>query len=135
MRIAICGVPRAGKTTYATELAGTLGIHAWHTDALMQADDWAGEADAAAAWLARPGPWVCEGVTVTLALIRGAPEPDVLIWLPEPREVLTRRQQRLSQDIRATWQDLRLDRAQAVTGSAAANALLADLWGHGTQEP
>lgn len=106
MKVAVCGVPRAGKTTFALAASELLGIESRHTDDLKRPDhDWHKQAEHAAAWLSQPAPWIIEGVTVLLAL-HWSPLPDVLIWLPTPRQPLTRGQEILARECRSAWEQL-----------------------------
>lgn len=108
-RIAICGTPKSGKTTFAWQAAEALGVEPWSTDDLETPEhDWVAEARQAAEWLRRPGPWIAEGVTVSLALERllSAPpcsEPDVVIWLDHPHLWLSDGQETLADGCRRVW--------------------------------
>jgi hypothetical protein len=93
MRIAIAGVPRAGKTTLGQALAAELGYPLLHGDDLMHMDWSEASAELARRMLA-PGPWIIEGVAVSRALRKAidltAERPcDRLYFLSEPYGVLS----------------------------------------------
>lgn len=83
-RVAIAGVPRAGKTTLAEEMGGGRS-----TDDLIGLG-WSEASLEASGWFDLPGPWVVEGMAVPRALRKwlaayptGTP-CDRLIWLGRP---------------------------------------------------
>jgi len=92
-RVAIAGVPRAGKTTLAAQLAEERAVVALATDDLIGLG-WSEASEEASRWFDRPGPLVVEGVAVPRALRKwlgrcdaGRPV-DVLLWLGRPRQRL-----------------------------------------------
>lgn len=85
-RLAIAGVPRAGKTTLAEEMGGGRS-----TDDLIGLG-WSEASLEASGWFDEPGPWVVEGMAVPRALRKwlaahstGTP-CDRLTWLGKPHE-------------------------------------------------
>lgn len=94
MRIVIGGGPRTGKTTLADQSFPPELVR--HTDDLIDLG-WSEASEAAAAWMAEPGPWVIEGVAAVRALrkaLEASPEApcDKLVWLRHPHEVLVKGQ-------------------------------------------
>lgn len=110
MRILIAGIPRAGKTTIAIELARDLECEAWHTDDLAGLG-WSEASAEAANWFVRDGPWVIEGVAVPRALRKwlavnvGAPA-DTIYWLPMPRVALTPGQLTMAKGCLTVWHEV-----------------------------
>lgn len=93
MRIAICGSPRAGKTTLALELARTTGWPLVHTDDLV-ALGWSGVSAEVVRLLTEAPDLIVEGVAVVRGLrkaLAAAPGPPVdrCIVLEAPRVALT----------------------------------------------
>lgn len=89
-KIAIAGVPRAGKTTRAKNIA--LGVGELRsTDALKAVGDWSKESEIAAAMFDEPTPFVMEGMVVPRALrkwLASHPEGrpvDEVIWMGSPK--------------------------------------------------
>ena len=68
-RIAIVGVPGAGKTSLATQLGKQHQIPVRHTDALRSLS-WKGQGAASAALLNEGSEWILEGVQVARGLRR-----------------------------------------------------------------
>lgn len=96
-KIAIAGVPRAGKTTRARRIA--LGIGELRsTDALKDVGDWSKESEIAAAMFDEPSSFVMEGMVVPRALrkwLAAHPEGrpvDELIWMGKPAVETTKDQ-------------------------------------------
>jgi len=92
MRIAIAGVPRAGKTWYARLLQQQTGYPIVHGDDFI-AMGWSEASAEIARRLVSPGPYIVEGVVVIRGLRKaldfGPERPcDVLHWLGDPRETL-----------------------------------------------
>jgi energy-coupling factor transporter ATP-binding protein EcfA2 len=108
-RICIIGGPRTGKTT----LAGTME-NVLHTDDLIDKFDWSGVSEFVATdWLARPGPWVIEGVAVVRALRKwlaanadGAPCEKIIV-LTEPRVELSKHQAAMAKGHEKVWREVR----------------------------
>lgn len=89
MRIVIGGVPRAGKSTLAERMRAELGYEVMHTDDLIHLGWSEASAEGARFMLARPGPWIVEGVaairSLRKALAAGSAKPcDKLVWLGTP---------------------------------------------------
>lgn len=123
-RICIIGGPRTGKTT----LAGTMS-NVLHTDDLIGQFDWSGVSEHVAAdWLARPGPWVIEGVAVVRALRKwlaanaeGVPCERVIV-LAKPLVEISKRQASMAKGHEKVWQEVKpllLARGVAVQESPA----------------
>lgn len=98
-RIAICGIPRSGKTTLATRLSDELDIPVRHTDDLITTYDWSASSNTVASWFDVPGDWIIEGCTVSRALRKwrnshpcAAPPIDRLYYMIHPHCPLTERQ-------------------------------------------
>ncbi len=102
-RIAICGGPRAGKSTLSMLALGT-GKHVIHSDDYM-ALDWS-EASAELARVANNtrGGLVVEGVAVPRALRKGL-RVDCVVWLDEPLEPLTKGQQSMRKGCMTVFAD------------------------------
>jgi len=112
-RILITGWPRAGKTTLSTELETELGIAVRHTDDLIGSLDWSAASAEVALWLAEPGPWIIEGVSIARALRKyreahpGEPPPcERLICLRSPYVVLTGRQEGMGRGVDTVMREL-----------------------------
>lgn len=88
-KIAIAGVPRAGKTTRSRKIALGVG-ELRHTDDLKAIGDWSKESEVAAAMFDEPTSFVIEGMVVPRALrkwLATHPEGrpcDELIWMGKP---------------------------------------------------
>lgn len=103
-RILIAGVPRSGKTTLAKQMAAETGAPLFHTDDLIGSLNWSElSRHVAEDWMARPGPWIIEGVRVPHAVrkwfrdMKRADAPcDRMIWMPTPRLELSDRQRSLA---------------------------------------
>jgi hypothetical protein len=122
LRICIAGGPRTGKTTLAGRL---FERHDWLHDvpdcdgcgALHHTDDlahlgWSEASAAAALWFDAPGPWIVEGVAVPRALrkwLAAHPEGkpcDVVHWLEEPHEPLSRGQAAMAKGCATVWTEI-----------------------------
>lgn len=95
VRIAIIGSPRAGKTTYATNLGAKLGLPVHSSDDVIGLGWW--QASAEVARLIQLTPGIYEGVTVVRALrkmlLASTEKPvDQCVVLSRPRVVLTEAQ-------------------------------------------
>lgn len=107
-RICIIGGPRTGKTT----LSGTMS-NVLHTDDLIGQFDWSGVSEHVATdWLARPGPWVIEGVAVVRALRKwlaanadGVPCERVIV-LTKPLVELSNGQASMAKGHEKVWQEV-----------------------------
>jgi len=83
VRIAVCGGPQSGKTTFAR----TLGLQVYSTDVAFADREWSQVSSDVSEWFNRDGSWVIEGVVVPRALrkwlsshSRGKP-CDKVVWL------------------------------------------------------
>lgn len=109
-RVLVAGVPRAGKTTFALELARDLKCEPLHTDDLAPLG-WSESSAAAAQWFATEGPWIIEGVAVPRAIRKwlaanlGAPA-DAIYWLPMPRIALTPGQLTMAKGCLTVWREI-----------------------------
>jgi hypothetical protein len=108
MRVLIAGVPRAGKTTFASSFSGEV----LHTDDLIETHDWSGASAQAAEWMSRPGARVIEGVAVPRALRKwlaanaeGKPA-DVVYFLDEPHVNLQHGQIAMAKGCRTVWNEI-----------------------------
>lgn len=96
-KIAIAGVPRAGKSTRAKKIALAVG-ELRSTDALKEVGDWSRESEIAAAMFDEDAAFVMEGMVVPRALRKwlashpeGRPVDEVL-WMGEPKIETTKGQ-------------------------------------------
>lgn len=111
-RLVITGVPRAGKTTLARDLA--VGFEPRHTDDLISASvGWSEVSEIVASrWFPLPGPYVIEGVAAVRALrkwLASHPEGmpcDRVIWLDTPLLPLTRGQEIMAKGCRTVWREV-----------------------------
>jgi len=95
MKLAIAGVPKAGKTT----LADKIDSNALHTDDLIDTHNWSEASQAASEWFNKDE-FVIEGVAVPRALRKwlkankdNNEKPcDTVVWLDEPWTELTKGQ-------------------------------------------
>ena len=108
-RLALAGVPKAGKTTTANNYAE---VPIYHTDDLIVDHEWSAASEKIATWFDRPGPWVIEGVAIPRALRKwiathkdGKPV-DRIIWLGVPRLALTRGQQTMAKGCQKVMQEI-----------------------------
>lgn len=89
-KIAIAGVPRAGKTTRAKTVALAIG-ELRSTDSLKEVGDWSKESEIAAAMFNESTPFVMEGMVVPRALrkwLKANPEGrpvDEVLWMGKPK--------------------------------------------------
>ena len=115
MRIAIAGVPKAGKTPLSHELQGGNGYacppggHCLHTDDLIRDHEWSGASAEAATWFDEPGQLIVEGVAVPRALRKwliahaeGKP-CDRVIWLGRPLIELSPGRLTMAKGCRTVW--------------------------------
>ena len=84
-RVAIAGVPRAGKTTLAVVHGGRRPLV--HTDDSIDREGWSERSSSLVRELAGLDSFVVEGMRVPHALRKGL-SVDVVIWLPTAREKL-----------------------------------------------
>jgi hypothetical protein len=112
-RICVTGCPRAGKTTIAETLAAGTGAPPRHTDELIGKFAWGEDSVEVARWFDEPGPWVIEGCTVERALRKWMtthPEGkpcDVVVFIAEPVQELTKGQESLRKGIATRWPEIR----------------------------
>jgi hypothetical protein len=111
MRIAIAGVPRAGKSTFALQLARATGFPVVHADDFI-ALGWSEASDEVARRLYTPGPYIIEGVAVIRGLRKaldiGPDRPcDRLHWFGDAREAHSRGQASMATADRNRFAQLR----------------------------
>lgn len=112
MRIIIAGVPKAGKTTMAKEIPTT---DLFHTDDLIESRDWSEISQFVVDdWMARPGPWIIEGIATVRALrkfmkLHPSIVPcDRIYWMPQPKVEYTRGGQvSMARGCLTVWQEIR----------------------------
>ena len=115
-RIAIAGGPKTGKTTLADLLAGT-GGEAKHTDDLMSLG-WSESSEAVSKWFDDPECQVMEGVSIVRALrkwLKSNPDGkpvDRVIYLSEPFEALSERQEAMAKGCGTIWSEIELQLAE-----------------------
>ena len=112
MRICILGVPKAGKTTLASNLARDQRAPVRHTDSLIDTHSWSDASTEAATWLDEERPWIVEGVAVGRALRKWlAAHPtgkpcDFAIWMGEPRMKLSPGQETMARGCETVWREI-----------------------------
>ncbi len=104
MKVAIAGPPRAGKTTFALELARKTGQLLESTDRFKELS-WSYQSTAAAMLFNADGDQIIEGVTTPRAMRKwmaanptGRPV-DTVYWLGTPREQLSPGQNTMAKGI------------------------------------
>lgn len=111
-RIAICGWPRAGKTSLAALTAQHLKVAPRSTDELIHTHAWSEASAEASFWFDEPGSFVLEGVALPRALRKwlkrnptGKP-CDLVIWLPTPFVALSEGQERMGKGCTTVWNEV-----------------------------
>ena len=110
-RIAIAGGPKTGKTSLAVEMR-CAGANVSHSDTLLELP-WSEQSLVVSRWFNHEAPWVVEGVTVVRALrkwLERNPEGkpcDRVIYLREPRILLSTGQERMSKACWTVWREIR----------------------------
>ena len=111
-RILIAGGPRTGKTTLAKTLAQELGIPALHADDAIPLG-WSESSAEVARWIALPGPWIIEGVSVPRALRKwldahphARTDEIHCRWLSTPYGALTDGQRAMSKGVQTVWREI-----------------------------
>lgn len=101
MKIAIAGVPKAGKTTLANFQSRKIFV--FHTDDLIgQNNTWSEISEKVADWFNTSGAFIIEGAAVPRALRKWlAKTPtgkpcDQLIWMGKPFQELDKNQMRMA---------------------------------------
>ncbi len=120
MRIAICGGPRTGKSTYASKLAQELGIELFSTGkkALVATDNfmgvgWANVPRLVMERLSELDDWILEGTQATRVLrhwYRTAPETlklDRVHFFEQPWVIRNGGQNAMAKGVRTIWQEVR----------------------------
>ena len=108
VRVAIGGVPRAGKTT----LSNMISSKPRRTDEIAFMG-WSEASAHAAEWFNEPGPWVVEGVAVVRALRKWlaanpAGKPcDYLVWLGSPWLELSKGQATMAKGCFTVWSEVK----------------------------
>lgn len=99
-RIAIAGVPKAGKTTLSKLVHDRPVIHTDdHMDKL-----WADAPTAINEAVSEHDSWVCEGIQVGRCLRKGL-KPDVVIWMEHPRIALKPNQKSMAKGCKTIFND------------------------------
>lgn len=120
LRIAIAGVPKAGKSTRAYNMGQSLGLEPRPTDVLAPLE-WSAASLEVSLWMTEPGPWLIEGCTVPRALrkwlakhqdpnsshVKERRPCDVLIWMPTAREILSVGQRRMAAGCETVFNEVR----------------------------
>ncbi len=107
-RTLIIGGPRTGKTTLANAMGLELGVEVLHTDDLIGLGWSESSEHIAVDWLARPGPWLIEGVAAVRGLRKwlaanGGRPCDLIINLTDARVPLTEGQRRMAAGCQTIW--------------------------------
>jgi len=121
-RIVICGGPRTGKTTLATDLWEQ---NDWphgivrHSDDLIEElkhlgkDAWSEGSRRVTEWMDAPGPWIIEGVALARALRKWReanpgerPPVDRVIRLTTPHVALTNGQAAMAKGEETVWAEV-----------------------------
>lgn len=119
-RLVIAGVPSAGKTSLSNAVVQLSKAPLRHTDSLIETHKWGEDSAEVALWFDAPGPWIIEGVTCVRALRKwmfGHPKTfvpghdtgqpcDALVWLDNPLEKLTNRQNGMAKGCRKVLGDI-----------------------------
>ena len=104
-RVAIAGVPKAGKTTLSRRYGTSRPVI--HTDDLIHSGlAWSEQSERVVEDCARLETYVVEGVRVAHALRKGL-ACDVVIWLPESHEELEGRRLGMAKAIRTVFEEWR----------------------------
>lgn len=114
MRIAIAGIPKAGKTTLSKEMESKPNCaKVFHTDDIIDKFDWSGASEEVSKWFNKDE-FLIEGVAVPRALRKwlnknkGKP-CDKLIWLHEPYEKLSPGQKAMAGGCFKVMREIRFD--------------------------
>lgn len=101
MKIAIAGIPKSGKTTYADKMGndyGDLALKVYHTDDLIGQVEWSELSQQVSTWFNNEGDFIIEGVAVPRALRKwlanneeGKP-CDKVIWMGKAKIELSKGQ-------------------------------------------
>lgn len=102
-RIAVAGVPRAGKTTLVADVADR---PVFHTDDLIGVVEWADQPEHVNRLLAPLGRWVVEGVQVARSLRKGL-LPDAVVVLMRPKVPVSKGQAALGKAVTLWLRDWR----------------------------
>lgn len=103
-RIAIAGVPKAGKTTLAQQVRGRTVLH---TDDFMDRD-WE-DAPMAAASACPSGPVVIEGVRALATASKLRDPVTCVVWLDSPRVKLNGKQYAMAKGRRTNFEEWRAE--------------------------
>ncbi len=113
-RIAIGGMPIAGKSTLAKEFGDVLGVRVQATDGLTDLD-WSGASREVVVWMSKAGPWIIEGCTVGRALRKWSEEHksappsrrpcDLIIWMAHDMQHLTDPQTNMAKGCKTVWEE------------------------------
>ncbi len=120
MRIVIAGIPRAGKTTMADEIAPLADMPVIHTDDYM-ALGWSEASEEASKLFDDEGPWIIEGVMAVRALRKwmkrnpDAKPCDFFVWLDVPHVELNEGQARMAKGCETIFGKIRDDLEEAGT--------------------
>lgn len=110
-KIAIAGVPRAGKTTLGTLIADSIGAELRSTDDLIDLG-WSEASQAASEMFNEDASFVMEGVAVPRALrkwLRANPEGkpvDEIRWMGTPRVEHTKGQAAMGKGVLKVWLEI-----------------------------
>jgi hypothetical protein len=120
MRIAICGGPRTGKSTYASKLASKLGIELFSTGkkALVATDNfigvgWENVPKCVMERLVELDDWILEGTQATRVIrhwYRTAPETlklDRVHFFDRPWVIRNGGQNAMAKGVKTIWQEVR----------------------------
>lgn len=117
IRIAIAGIPKAGKTTLSEEMKKSFtncpSLQLLHTDDIVKKFDWSGASKEVSTWFNK-AEFIIEGSVVPRALREWMKENtgkpcDKLIWLHEPYEELSQSQKVIAKGCLTVMKEIRLD--------------------------
>lgn len=114
MRILIIGGPKTGKSTMGAAIARKYGVELQSTDSVIDLG-WSAASAEVARWMAKPGPWVIEGVAGAracrklMAAIPGHKPCDLILVADHPFVALSAGQQAMAKGCATVWNEIRAE--------------------------